>query len=115
MLGNTPLLNIPGPPLAAYFVLDWCAAALVARYYGTEPAARKTVRAALTQTLDATPGMEILRKLELQKSGGGYTAAPVSSRGASTITTLTAPAQLVTDGGGAALSAGDTVEAEFLR
>jgi molybdopterin molybdotransferase/putative molybdopterin biosynthesis protein len=115
ILRGKPLINIPGPPLAAYFVLDWCVTSLVARYYGMDAPRRKTVRARLTEDVGATPGMEILRKLDLRRTDGGLEAAPYSARGGSAILTLTAPAQLVTDGGTANMAAGETIDVQLLR
>jgi molybdopterin molybdotransferase/putative molybdopterin biosynthesis protein len=111
MFDDKPLINLPGPPLAAYFVVDWCVSALIARYYGIDAPARATVKAALAADVDATPGMEVLRKLELEHTPAGLVARPLKSRGGSAVKTLTAPARLVTDGGDAPLAAGEVIDA----
>jgi molybdopterin molybdotransferase/putative molybdopterin biosynthesis protein len=115
MFDGVPLINIPGPPLAAYFVLDWCVRALVAHFLGMPGSARKAARAVLPEGLEATEGMEILRKLDLQESGEGYTARVIDMRAVSTVKTLTAPAQLVTDAGPRGKAPGESVEIELLR
>jgi molybdopterin molybdotransferase/putative molybdopterin biosynthesis protein len=115
MFDGAPLINMPGPPLAAYFVTDWCVRALVAHFLGEAGFARKTVRARLPEGLEATEGMEILRKLELQKSGESYEARAIDMRASSAVRSLTAPAQLVTDAEPRDKSPGESVEIELLR
>ncbi|MDR2296389.1 MAG: molybdopterin molybdotransferase MoeA [Clostridiales Family XIII bacterium] len=115
MLDGVPLINMPGPPLAAYFVTDWYVRALVAHFLGGPGPARPTVRARLPEGLAATEGMEILRKLELRETEEGLEARVIEMRGASTVRSLTAPAQLVTDAGPQGLSPGESAEIELLR
>ncbi|MDR0916010.1 MAG: molybdopterin molybdotransferase MoeA [Oscillospiraceae bacterium] len=114
ILNGKPLINIPGPPLAAYFVTDWCATALVAHYYGITPPIRATVTATLGGDYDATPGMEILRKMNLEKTDDGWIAIPLHAHGGSAIETLTAPGKTATDGGTETLAAGGVIEVEIV-
>ncbi|MDR1573818.1 MAG: molybdopterin molybdotransferase MoeA [Clostridiales Family XIII bacterium] len=115
MLGDVPAINVPGPPVAAYFVVDWCVRALVAHLLGRPAHVRKTARALLPDGLDAAEGMELLRKLDLQKAGALYEARVINMRASSTIRSLTASAQLVTDAGPAGAEPGDSVTIELLR
>jgi molybdopterin molybdotransferase/putative molybdopterin biosynthesis protein len=115
MLDGAPLINMPGPPLATYFVMDWCVRGLVGHFLGQPEFVRKTVRASLPDGLEATEGMEILRKLSLQKSGDAYEARVVEIRASSTIKSLTTPAQIVTDAGPEGIEPGGSAEIELLR
>lgn len=115
MLDGKPLINVSGPPHAAYFILDWCVLALVYEFLGLAPPARKTVRAKLAKPLEATPGMEVLRRFELCQTAQGLEAQPVSGHGGPTYRALTAAAQLVTESTGPGLEAGALVELEYLR
>jgi molybdopterin biosynthesis enzyme len=116
MYCGKPLINVPGPPLACAFVLGWCVSELIARYLGAKPPRRKTITATLAGPLPATPGMEVLRKLELRRTADGDCAAfPLDSRGGGAIAALTAPAQYVTDGGETGVDEGGAVAVEFLR
>ncbi|MDR2770588.1 MAG: molybdopterin molybdotransferase MoeA [Clostridiales Family XIII bacterium] len=115
MLDGVPLINMPGPPLAAYFVMDWCVRALIEHFLGTPKSARKTVRARLPEGLEATEGMEILRKLDLRESKESCEARVIEMRASSTVRSLTAPAQLVTDAGPQGREPGESVEIELLR
>jgi molybdopterin molybdotransferase/putative molybdopterin biosynthesis protein len=115
MFDGVPLLNIPGPPLAVYFVMDWCVRALVARFLGEAPPAKRTVRARFPEGLAATEGMEILRKLETRETEDGCEARAVELRASSAVRALTAPAQLVTDAGPRGVAPGEIAEIELLR
>lgn len=115
MMGGKPLINVSGPPHAAYFILDWCVSELVYTFLGIERPWRKTVRAKLAKPLEATPGMEILRRFALRRTERGLEAVPVSGRGGPVCPALTAPAQLVTESTGFGLEAGETVELTYLR
>jgi molybdopterin molybdotransferase/putative molybdopterin biosynthesis protein len=115
MLDGVPLINMPGPPLAAYFVMDWCVRALVAHFLGEAPPAKRTVRARLPEGLEATEGMEILRKLDLRETEAGSEARVIDMRASSAVRSLTAPAQLVTDAGPQGVAPGECVTIELLR
>jgi molybdopterin molybdotransferase/putative molybdopterin biosynthesis protein len=115
MLDGAPLINMPGPPLAAYFVMDWCVRGLVGHFLGQPEFERKTVRASMPEGLEATEGMEILRKLSLRKSGDAYEARMVGIRTSSAVKSLTTPAQIVTDAGPEGIKPGESAEIELLR
>ncbi|MDR1247077.1 MAG: molybdopterin molybdotransferase MoeA [Clostridiales Family XIII bacterium] len=115
MLDGTPLINMPGPPLAAYFIMDWCVRELVGHFLRQPEFKRKTVRASLPEGLEATEGMEILRKLELQKSENSYEARVIEMRASSTVKSLTASAQLVTDAGSDGVGPSGSIDIELLR
>lgn len=115
MLDGKPLINVSGPPHAAYFILDWCVSELVSTFLGIEQPLRKTVRARLTKPLEATPGMEILRRFELLETERGLEAVPVSGRGGPVCPVLTASAQFVTESAGSGLEAGEALELTYLR
>lgn len=115
MLDGKPLINVSGPPHAAYFILDWCVSELVSTFLGIERPLRKTVRARLTKPLEATPGMEILRRFELLETERGLEAVPVSGRGGPVCPVLTASAQFVTESAGSGLEAGEALELTYLR
>jgi molybdopterin molybdotransferase/putative molybdopterin biosynthesis protein len=111
-----PIVNVPGPPLAAYFVLDWCVRAAVAHALGVCPPVRKKITAKVTANIGDTGNMEILRKLNVERTAEGYLATPVGgSRGASTCDVLTAEAQYVTRPGSGGIASGQSLEIDYLR
>jgi hypothetical protein len=59
--------------------------------------------------------MEILRKLELQKTGESYEARAMELKAVSVVRALKAPAQHVTDAGPRGREPGERVELELLR
>jgi molybdopterin molybdotransferase/putative molybdopterin biosynthesis protein len=63
---DKPVINIPGPPLATYYVMDWCTRALVARALGISPAKKRTATVTLTADLKAPSHMEILHRLDVR-------------------------------------------------
>jgi molybdopterin molybdotransferase/putative molybdopterin biosynthesis protein len=115
LLDGKPVINVPGPPLAAYFVMDWCVSEIAARFLGCPPPSRRRAAATVTESIDASGGMELLRKLRVEESGGAYTATPLNSRSARTVETLTAGGQYVTSPGAGAIPAGAQIEIELLR
>ena len=48
LIGGKPVLNLPGPMMAAYHGLEWCVSALVAHYLGRPVRRRTAVEATLT-------------------------------------------------------------------
>ncbi|MDR1217217.1 MAG: molybdopterin molybdotransferase MoeA [Oscillospiraceae bacterium] len=115
LLDGKPVINVPGPPLAAYFVMDWCVSAVVARALGIGPPARKRVSAELTGAIRDSGKMELLRRLRVEETDGAYTAAPLSGHGERTVAVLTSGGQYVTAPGAGELPAGTNVEIELLR
>jgi molybdopterin molybdotransferase/putative molybdopterin biosynthesis protein len=111
-----PVLNVPGPPLATWFVMDWCTRALVAHALDVEPAGRPAVEAVLAGKVGAPPFMEILCRVELEQVDGAWMATPVPLRGASLPRAMCASAQFVTalgrEGG---YQEGEKVTVELLR
>jgi molybdopterin molybdotransferase/putative molybdopterin biosynthesis protein len=80
-----PVLNIPGPPAATYYVMDWCVRALVARALGVPPAKKRTATVTLTADLNVPSHMEILNRLDVGPAATGATTASTATK-----TTLTA-------------------------
>jgi molybdopterin molybdotransferase/putative molybdopterin biosynthesis protein len=129
LVQGKPVLNIPGPPLATYYVMDWCTRALVAQASGIAPAAKPTVEAVLTGDVGYPPFMQILNRLEVHRdtnSPTGFTAEPRGMFKASQLATLTASAQFVNELGlpnpssqpgkpPAKHEAGSTLRVELLR
>jgi molybdopterin molybdotransferase/putative molybdopterin biosynthesis protein len=115
LLDGKPVINVPGPPLAAYFVMDWCVSAVVARALGIGPPVRKRVSAELTGAIRDSGKMELLRRLRVEETDGAYTAAPLSGHGERAVAVLTSGGQYVTSPGAGELPAGTKIEIELLR
>ncbi|MDR3137206.1 MAG: molybdopterin molybdotransferase MoeA [Coriobacteriales bacterium] len=116
IIDGKPVLNIPGPPLATYFVMDWCVGRLVAQALGTKPEPKRVVWATLTEDLEAPPHMEILRRLEVsQATDGSYLVAPLSRSTTTIPQLLRAGAQFVNPlGHSGGFKRGEQIEVELL-
>lgn len=78
IVAGKPVINLPGPPYAAFCALDWCVKTLVSHWYGLPVPERKRVRAILTKPIQKPELHEMYVRLVLQKDGkNGITAAPM--------------------------------------
>jgi molybdopterin molybdotransferase/putative molybdopterin biosynthesis protein len=81
VIGQKPVVNLPGPMVAAYYGMDWCIRGIVCRLLHIPPPERRTVTATLKE--DIFPGrtlpdsFEFLSRVELTRTGEGYEAWPV--------------------------------------
>lgn len=78
IVDGKPVINLPGPPYAAFCALDWCVKALVSHWYGLPMQERKRVKAILTKPIQKPEPHEMYVRLVLQKDGQkGCTATPM--------------------------------------
>ena len=97
LVGGKPVVNLPGPPLAAYFGTDWCIRAIVDRALGRPAAARGTLRGVLTGDLGPGGPLEILHRIRVSVDDGGEVAlTPINGRRAGSAAVMTGEAQYVT-------------------
>jgi len=66
-----PVVNMPGPPLAAYFVTDWCLRAILDRWLCHPPRILHTVRGVLTAPLGPGGPVETFRRLHAERAEDG--------------------------------------------
>ena len=115
IVDGKPVVNAPGPVLAAWLCLDWLVRGLVAHWYGMPVFARRRVRARLAEAVaDAKPRERIVRMRLAPDGEGGLVAAPVKKLGVpqtlvATDALFTLPADV------AEAPAGAEVEVELLR
>lgn len=115
LVDGKPVVNAPGPVLAAWLCMDWLVRGLVAHWYGMPVFARRKVRARLAETVaDAKPRERIVRMRLLPDGQGGLVAAQVGGLGVpqtlvATDALFTLPADV------AEARAGEEVEVELLR
>jgi molybdopterin molybdotransferase/putative molybdopterin biosynthesis protein len=123
IIEGKPVLNIPGPPMATYYVMDWCTRPLVAHALGVAPAAKPTVEAVLTADVGHPPFMQILNRLEVRRdedAATGFIAEPRGMLKSTQLAALTASAQFVNPLGEpgqphAKHPSGSTLRVELLR
>lgn len=77
--GNTPIVGLPGHPVAAYFVSKWFVLPLLARLEGRS-LKNHPVRAVLTENLGANHGRAQMTACTLSEQNGGLLASPIRSK-----------------------------------
>ncbi|MDR1657720.1 MAG: molybdopterin molybdotransferase MoeA [Deltaproteobacteria bacterium] len=111
-----PVVNLPGPMIAAYYGLEWCLSFLVARWLRQPVRPRPKVRAVLTEPLDAPKELSFLFNLKLsQGPDGGWLAKPLDPRKVRTHEGIDANAHYMSELGRGRLEAGEEIVAEVLR
>lgn len=77
LFGNKPVINVPGPCLAAYFATDWCVRAILDHWLLDRKRIVHTVKAQLTQEVDNGGPVQILRRMNVyQNEEGQFLAIP---------------------------------------
>jgi molybdopterin molybdotransferase/putative molybdopterin biosynthesis protein len=115
LIDNKPVINVPGPPLAVLYSMDWCVRAIVNRLLHKPMPERQTIQGVLTEDLHAPGFMEILCMMEVTKTQEGYQVRPRSARGGNTAEALGAGALYITKLGSHGHRAGETIQVELLR
>lgn len=78
MVKGKPVVNLPGPPYAAFCALDWCVKGLVYHWYGLPAPERRRIKARLTRPLQKPALHEMYIRMELQEDAqGNYAASPL--------------------------------------
>ena len=90
LVGNTPVLNLPGPPVAAFNAADWCLRAVVSRFLQTQGQCRPRVKAVLTAPLDGPLPLRFTSRMNVFRNGDAVCAAPVHKEQSSTAETMLA-------------------------
>jgi molybdopterin molybdotransferase/putative molybdopterin biosynthesis protein len=116
MVDGTPVINMPGPPLATYFGMDWLVAELVAFALGLRPDAKPTRTVTLDAPAERPSRMQLLKRFDLRLTEDGVLATPIAMRQSTTPHILTSAAQYVNELHlDSDLAAGDRIEVELLR
>lgn len=77
LFDNKPVINIPGPCLAAYFGTDWCIRAILDRWFLGRTRIVHTIKATLTKEVDNGGPVQILRRMNVsQDEQGQYLLTP---------------------------------------
>jgi molybdopterin molybdotransferase/putative molybdopterin biosynthesis protein len=72
-----PIINLPGPPFAAFCVMDWCVRALVCKYKGQTIPRRQTREVVLSQAVHKPVPYDFYLRLHICKLSNGYEALPL--------------------------------------
>lgn len=116
IVAGKPVINLPGPPLAAYFGTDWCLRAIVDRWLCHGESFKHTVTGTLTE--DIAPGipMDMLRRLQaVRLADGSIELRSTKGPGCSTADVMASNAQYVIPRFSEGHAAGESLTVELLR
>jgi molybdopterin molybdotransferase/putative molybdopterin biosynthesis protein len=116
IIDGKPVINVAGPPIAAFNGLDWCVRAIIHAYLGQPPLKRRTVRAKLAEPIIDKGGepFESIKRVIVEETPDGFIAHPLTHRH-STVDTLTANGLYVTKLTPEPTAIGDVIEVDILR
>lgn len=115
LVDNKPAVNLPGPPLALFYGMDWLVRALICKATCLPFPQRPTVTATLVDDLKYGKNMEILCKMELARTENGYEARQIPLRGSNGALTLCADVMYITDPESNFCPKGSEIQVELLR
>ena len=111
-----PVVDLPGPTLAAYYGTQWCLQAVVARMLGVPAVKWPTVRAKLAVDVNGPVQMANIARMNLvREENGTLTAWPINGKATSMGTVMSSNAQRVSPIGEKHIDAGAEIEVELLR
>nr|WP_072514288.1 molybdopterin molybdotransferase MoeA [Ndongobacter massiliensis] len=115
IIDNKPVINIPGPPVAMLYGMDWCIRALVNRLLHIPMPKRQVISGVLTHEIAAPPSMEILCLMDVMRSEEGYQVKQKPWKGGSMADSLGAGAFYITELGTAVKNPGEIIDVTLLR
>ena len=110
-----PVIDLPGPTLAAYYGSEWCLQAIVARMLGVPVHRHPTVTATVAADFSSVPVMANIGRLDVVRENEGYVAHYYNFKGGQLAECMTSNAQRVSPIGEAGFPAGTEIEVELLR
>jgi molybdopterin molybdotransferase/putative molybdopterin biosynthesis protein len=116
VVDGKPLINLPGPPIAAYYGTDWCVRSVVAHWYGIEAAKHPTVQAYYKEEANSIAHMANLARVDLSvDEKGDYVATPFNFKAGQMAQALASNAQRISPLGESHIAAGEPILVELLR
>ncbi len=108
-----PVINLPGPPFAAFCALDWCVRALVYQAQGRAMPSPHRVTAVLLQEVRKPAPYEFYLRLKVYRTENGFCAEPLSW-GSRFAQAMNCNALMVIPVGLDGYHKGDVIEADLL-
>jgi molybdopterin molybdotransferase/putative molybdopterin biosynthesis protein len=115
LIDNKPVINIPGPPLAVFYGMDWCIRAIVNRLLHKPMPQRTTIEGVLTEEIRAPSNMEILCMMEVQRTPDGFEVKQKPWRGGNAADTMGVGAIYITKLGLNGHKPGERLKVTLLR
>jgi len=114
LVKGKPVVNLPGPTLAAYYAMDWCVKALVFHMLGQEVPQRRTRDVVLEKKVQKPAHLELYVRLRVREEGGRSLAEVLGPAGGFVDLLTGCNALFVAPAGRETFEAGETVRAELL-
>ncbi len=115
VIGGKPVVNMPGPAMAAFFGCEWCINRCVARLLGIPARRRDTVRAVLMDEIHTSENMAILIRLDVYEGENGYECYCKPFRETTIPASMSSNAMYISDVGEECVPIGTVIEVELLR
>ena len=115
VVDGKPVVDLPGPPMAAYYGTDWCLQAIVCRMLGVPMPRRQVVRAVAEADYHAFGGFDMLGRWDVRREGDKLVAHPYNFKRGAQIECLTSNAHRVSPIGEGGVSSGEEIELEIIR
>ncbi|HAA34823.1 MAG TPA: molybdopterin molybdenumtransferase MoeA [Firmicutes bacterium] len=114
LVEGKPVINLPGPPFAAFCAMDWCVRALVYRQLGQTVPQRTIVPAVLQEDVSKPAPFEFYLRLKVFRTKEGYCAQPLTMKTRNARAMADCNALTVLPAGIDSCERGQTVRAELL-
>lgn len=115
LVDNKPAVNLPGPPLALFYGMDWLVRALICKATRLPFPKRPTITATLSEDIKYGKTMEILCKMSVCHTENGYEAQQISFKGSNGAQALCSDAMYITDPKTDFCPKGSEIQVELLR
>lgn len=115
VVDGKPVIDLPGPTMAAYFGSEWCLQAITARILGIPLHRHPVVRARVDAAKSSIPNMANIARVQVTRDDDGYVAHFLNFKAGELAACMTSNAQRVSPLGEAGWSEGDPLDVELLR
>lgn len=116
LIDGKPVINLPGPSLAAFYGFDWCVRAIIGHWLGIPLPQRRKIKVTLTEDLCCSERMSIMYRANLRHNERGeIEALPLAMGGNSIPQALCTDAVYVSTPGEGTHKKGEQIEMELLR
>jgi molybdopterin molybdotransferase/putative molybdopterin biosynthesis protein len=116
IIKDKPVINIPGPVLAAFYGLEWCIRPIICRYLSLPIPQRQRIKGTLLDDMNCPPMMEFICMVDVKRNAASeYEIQPRLRGSASMAATMSANALFISPIGGSLYKKGTQIEVELLR
>lgn len=114
---DKPVIDLPGPTIAAYFGAQWCLQAVIARFLDIPLAENPKIQARLTEAMKMPDHLANITRMHLSKDeSGDYVVSPLPFKDPNMMARcMSSNAQRVSPIGERALQKDELIEVELLR